>query len=512
MPELLVFAVALAARLATAIGRGGFTTGFGYDPGVYYAAADALTFGRLPYRDFVLLHPPGIMLALTPFAALGRLTTDHTGFVAGDIGFMLLGCLNAVLVVRVARGMGLPRSSAVVGGLFYAVWLGSTEAEYVGRLEPLGDFLVLCGLLALTRAARMPSRRRYLLAGAAFGAAAGVKIWWVVPLLIVLGWLAFRSRRAGLLPAAAGAAGALLAIDGPFFLAAPTTMWHMVVTAQLGRPVHNGGVLLRLTELIGLDQLTWPTTAVGTGGVPSTGAQVTAVVLLCGFAVALALAWRVRPARLVVVLVLAQTVVLLAAPSWFGFYADFVAPAAALTLAAASAPLRTRIRTGVLARAVPWLAVGVAAAITIGALVGDRTGTPLPTTRLTAAEQGYRCVMSNAATGLIVTDMLSHDLSAGCPEWIDVSGRAFGVAPGPHSGAGAHLGWAAWQALLRSYLFSGQAVLTIPHTGAQPDHFTLNLLRRYGAVVSVGGAAVYGLVGGPPAPPAPAHRLTRHGP
>jgi hypothetical protein len=53
-------AIAFAVRLIPVL-RGGGLFGFGnYDDGVYYAAATGLVHGRLPYQDFLLLHPPGM--------------------------------------------------------------------------------------------------------------------------------------------------------------------------------------------------------------------------------------------------------------------------------------------------------------------------------------------------------------------------------------------------------------------------------------------------------------------
>ena len=43
-----------------------YSTGNPYDDGVYLGAALHLVNGVLPYRDFVLLHPPGITLLMTP--------------------------------------------------------------------------------------------------------------------------------------------------------------------------------------------------------------------------------------------------------------------------------------------------------------------------------------------------------------------------------------------------------------------------------------------------------------
>src|SRR6478672_6895191 len=118
---LVVFGVALAIRCAMVVfSRGGIWGTFGYDGSVYYAAADALTFGRLPYRDFVLLHPPGVTLALAPFAVFGRMVGDHAGYVAANLAFEVLGAINAALVVLVARRLGLARTAALLGGAFYA--------------------------------------------------------------------------------------------------------------------------------------------------------------------------------------------------------------------------------------------------------------------------------------------------------------------------------------------------------------------------------------------------------
>src|SRR4051794_34211857 len=108
--EGLVVAVALlaaAVRLAAVVAGGGLRGLMGYDDGVYFAGADAMVSGRVPYRDFVLLPPPGILLALAPFAELGRLTSDSTGLAAARLAFIAVGALNAALVVRIASRFGV---------------------------------------------------------------------------------------------------------------------------------------------------------------------------------------------------------------------------------------------------------------------------------------------------------------------------------------------------------------------------------------------------------------------
>ncbi|MBV9411139.1 MAG: hypothetical protein JO148_06050, partial [Acidimicrobiia bacterium] len=212
MASGVVFVLAFALRLLVPLTSRGLVGNYSYDAGVYYSSGAALVHGRLPYRDFILLHPPGIALAVAPAAWIGRLTTDHIGFAVAALEFIALGAASAVLVVLVARGLGAGIRAATVGGLFYAAWFLSIRAEYVSRLEPLGNFLLLCGLLAFTRIEGKHSRRAALLCGAALGAAVSVKVWYGVPLLVVLGFLLVQRRRRDAVRTALGGTAAVVVI------------------------------------------------------------------------------------------------------------------------------------------------------------------------------------------------------------------------------------------------------------------------------------------------------------
>ena len=162
----VVVAVALAARLVPML-RGGGLFGLGNsDDGVYYAAAVALVHGHLPYRDFLLLHPPGIVVALAPFAALGRLIGEHEGFALARLAWVLLGAVNAVLVSRILRPIGLV--GAALGGLCYAVLYPAVYVEWTTQLQGLGNTLLLVSLLLLSkgRTARLGVTPTLILAGA----------------------------------------------------------------------------------------------------------------------------------------------------------------------------------------------------------------------------------------------------------------------------------------------------------------------------------------------------------
>lgn len=106
----VVFGVAVLARVFAGLHGRGFSGSYSYDAGVYYTAADALTYGHLPYRDFVLLHPSGLPLALTPFALLGRAIGDSLAFTTAGLATSVVGGVNAVLVpvVSLRGGQALP--------------------------------------------------------------------------------------------------------------------------------------------------------------------------------------------------------------------------------------------------------------------------------------------------------------------------------------------------------------------------------------------------------------------
>ncbi|HEY5979840.1 MAG TPA: hypothetical protein VIT41_09410 [Microlunatus sp.] len=67
---VVVLVVALLNRLLPVLRGAGLSDVLGYDDAVYYhAGAVGLVHGRVPYQDFLFLHPPGVPLALAPVAA-----------------------------------------------------------------------------------------------------------------------------------------------------------------------------------------------------------------------------------------------------------------------------------------------------------------------------------------------------------------------------------------------------------------------------------------------------------
>lgn len=480
----MVFLLALVPRLGLVLlSRGGLGGNFGYDPAVYYTSADALVHGRLPYRDFVLLHPPALTITLTPFALLGRLTSDHVGFVLGNIAFMVLGAVNASLVVVVGRRLQVSEHAALLGGLFYALWLGTATTEISTRLEPLGSFFFLSGLWALL-GVRGPMQRRLFVAGLALGASTCVKIWWIVPLLVLLVWQATsRPGRRNCLWIVCGAAISAAAIAGPFFLTAPTAMWRMVVTDQLGR--HRSTTLgTRLNDLSSLH-----------AAFPSLRGYLDYAALLLLGAVAVTLsvmAWRVHSARILVVIGVIQLTVLLAAPTYFPYYSGYPAAAFSLVLSAAAEKgtggWKSRVGLGGSRIVVVCAAIATVAALTFRS---SHFVTPFPGKQLAAKVTGVHCVMADSPMALIELNALSRNFAHGCANWVDVSGRTYDIDAPTAGRSVKRTGNLTWQKDIRQYLLSGDAFMFIrKDTGLSTA--TKRLLMQQPVIAAADGYVVYG--------------------
>ena len=474
-----MFLVAVAARVAVIVRHGALHGNFGYDAGVYFAAGDAFVHGRLPYRDFVLIHPPVEMLVLSPFAALTGLMSDESAFTVTVLAFTVLGGINAVLVLRVARRIGLGPRCSTAAGLFYALWFGSIGSEYLIKLEPVGNLLFLLGLLAALRAVVGGGARWAVVAGAAAGAGVSVKIWWIVPVLALVVWLG-RTTRSGRTVAQvlAGAVGVSVLLDGPFFLVSPHAIWSSVVVDQMTRGSTSRSPLTRLTDLSSITRLTGP--------LSHSGELATSVVLLLALGWVVHRAWTVPAARPAVVLLAVQGLVLLAAPSWFPYYGDYLAVAAAVTVGATARPGRvraTRLPTA------GWTFTAAMAAITVLALVSGRSAVrPFPgAARLARGAASARCVQSDSPMGLIEVDALTRSFRNGCRNWVDVTGRTYG----DDRGSGARIDNVRWQRDLTAYLRSGDAVIIVRRSGTGLSPVTYRDVARDGVLARAGGHRLY---------------------
>jgi hypothetical protein len=216
-----------------------------YDEGVYVAGAWALRHGFLPWRDFVFLHPPGVLLWLAPLTVAG----PKLALMVGRALSAIAGATNVVLTGRLVGGWG-----GLLGALFLATWWEAVLTERGVFLEPL---MTCAGLVAwtLAKAPREwdPSavtvarrRRRARWAGVAAGVAVLFKLWGGLWLLGAL-YLVEKEHRRALLTGAAIALGVGLV---PFAVPAPEELLFQVLRVHALRPPDGDlAIGTRLSEM-----------------------------------------------------------------------------------------------------------------------------------------------------------------------------------------------------------------------------------------------------------------------
>lgn len=450
-PAMLLSGLVGVLAPALADLRSGGLTGVGmYDDAVYFSAASGLVHGRLPYRDFLLLHPPGIVLALSPFAALGMVTTDTTGFLLARLTWLLLGGISAALVVAIIWPLG--RRAALVGGVFAGTFYPAVYVSHTLLIEQLQSTLLLLTILIISRRPGRPDGSGWtrpmpwLAVGLLAGLLPTLKIWGVVPLVLIGVWVAIRAGLVRLLLVAGGALASGLAVYLPFFLQAPAAMWRYVVLDQTGRTPFSTSLVLRLGDIEGL-------------GVLRTAPYSRPVVLLVGaaWAIALGLACRLPVGRVFAIGHASLTLFLLMTPSWLPYYPGLVAPTAGLVVGATTASVATLSRPA-------WRRAGVCAAgfTVIAVVVGQipaHFGSAFPTAQLAAVRSAPGCVTADDPTTLIRLNLLDRNLDRGCPLVADLGGYTYDLLVNGQQRF--RLNNPRWQAVGLAYLGSGsEAVLS----------------------------------------------------
>jgi alpha-1,2-mannosyltransferase len=416
MWAIAIAAIAFVIRLVPML-RGGGLFGIGnYDDGVYYAAATGIVHGLLPYRDFLLLHPPAMPLLLTPFALAAQFTSDSYGFAAARVAWMLLGAINAVLIWKILKPIG--GVAAVFGGLSYAVFHPAVYSDKSTLLECPATTALLITILLLQPLINFSSIPpwKIFVAGALIGLTITIKVWGMVTLLIVLGWLLLIRRFRAALQVLIGSAVATTLICLPFFALAPTTMWNQIVRNQLFRRAGGERTFLdRLDQISGLG-------IVGRSYPAAITIAAVAALLCCA-----ALAWRYREARLPVMLMLGQSVFLLITPTWFPHFAGFTAAPVTLTVGAAIGCLIDLVRAKPAQIAVGLVMAG--ALVIYGSGWATTTfGRRLPQEFRSIAAAAPGCVTSDDATTLVVSNTLSRNLRHGCRFIADLGGHSHDMA------------------------------------------------------------------------------------
>jgi hypothetical protein len=117
---LAVLSIAgLVVRVAPLLRAGGpLAYPIDYDEGVYFSASALLFRGVFPYRDFVFVHPPGLLYALGLTATLSSAVGPAAAFAISRIVAAVIGAANIALAGRVAYRWAGPFAGLVAAGLY----------------------------------------------------------------------------------------------------------------------------------------------------------------------------------------------------------------------------------------------------------------------------------------------------------------------------------------------------------------------------------------------------------
>jgi len=459
--------IAFLIRLIPVLLTGGLAGMIDYDDGVYMGTALALVRGKIVYRDFYMLHPPGIVYTLTPFAMLSWAFSDATAFAAARFGFMVLGGVNTFLVGLVASRFG--RRAALASAALYAVWLVVAKVERSTWLVAPQNTLELLALFVLAPTLPGPGSipvtwRRAALAGVLIGCAGTIQIWGIVTAAVIFAWLFLRTfRQAGgwIRPVVAYAVAGLVTIAVlflPFFLAAGTKMIRIVIFDQIGRAEGGVGLLARMRQMEGI-----PHALISRFGLDYVPLGIFVVVM----AIVLVLAWRRPATRLWVALFVAQSLFLLKTPSFFGHYAAWMVPAAVLCAGAAVmtavewAANRPRLRIAIQGA----YGVGLAGYLVM-TLAPNLVGYPVAShtfdsAGILAAIKDARCPTSDSPSVLILTGTMRRLLDDGCPLLVSPSGVSYDTDNNLTGKQRSRPNQPEYQAVMQAYFGSSDAAIFV---------------------------------------------------
>jgi hypothetical protein len=452
--------------------RPGMLFGVGGDDGVYFSAAVRLVHGVVPYRDYVLVHPPLIALLLAPFAVLGQFVGTADAFVMARLATVVVGAADVVLIGLLLRRFG---TRAVVFGCAVLALDGAAvrSAETI-YLEPYVVLLTLSGLLVLFDGTGLAGPRRQFVGSVLIGLACATKIWAIVPAVVLVAVAAMfpasGSRRAGQFGrVAAGITAGFVVPVLPFAATAPRRFVHDVFISQLDRHGPRQPVPVRVASMLGLgihqDQ---PRAVVLVGG------ATLAVVLLATYGW-WARRYRGRLDAFTVFTVLSAVLVAImffVPDSYFWHYGGFFAPFLAFALARAASELVDTHRLPARG-AVTLVALGltVVFAFSAAASLASVDGATVPATVIDAQIPPGACVVTNNSSVAVILGR-STSVSS-CPQVIDPYGvdLVYAHVGGPMSSTAdrLHIYWDGVLAKAQYLLLASDALTRLPWRSLQPQ-------------------------------------------
>jgi alpha-1,2-mannosyltransferase len=318
-PSAVAVVIAACAALALLLrayqlSRPGYLLGVTeYDDGAMFGDTLQFVSGVIPYRDFQMVQPPGIMLIMAPAALLAKVIGAAPGLAVARVLTVGADTVNVILLGLLVRHRGALTAGIACG--LYAVYPDALVASHTMLLEPWLNLCCLLAALALfdgdrlvgtgtrvapdtARAPRLSDTARLAWAGVAFGFGADVKIWALAPLgvaglLLLIGPVSagtgpipaarrpasvLRLAAARLRPAATLAGGAVLGLGVPLLPFAVLALAGLARGVLIGQLARNSGghrdPLARLVDMAGLRLLP--------GGLPERTLLVVIVLVLAG--------------------------------------------------------------------------------------------------------------------------------------------------------------------------------------------------------------------------------------
>jgi alpha-1,2-mannosyltransferase len=423
-----------------------------YDDGPYFGSAVRLVYGALPYRDFLIVQPPGITLLMIPAALLSKATGTAWGMAVGRILTALAGAASVTLAGLLVRHRGVLATVIVCG--IMAVYPDSIQAVKTVLVEPWLVLFCLIGALAVFEGDHLSARtRRLVWGGVAFGFGGAVEPWAIFP-VIVIAVLTLRYPRR-LAAYAGGVAAGFLVPVVPFAAMALRKFYEATIIAQIGprAGATSTSFWLRVQDLTGLADVSRPTHLLDVAV-----AVLIAAVVAGSLGLAFLLTWRWPPALDVFAVGSAALVfVAFLWPDQFhyhfaAFFAPFLALAIGLPVSAFVRDVRLMSGGGAAAGSaapptppiVQWGAAGLAALVILVMAViqfgWESHNTPhLPLSVVTSARRMIppgACLLADEVSFSVMADRLVSDVP-GCSLLLDATGTNYALSHGrdPETGA-----------------------------------------------------------------------------
>jgi hypothetical protein len=438
-----------------------------YDDGPYFGSAVRLIHGVLPYRDYAFVQPPGITELMAPAALESYLGGTAWALVMGRFLSVFAGGAAVVLAGFLVRHRGA-LAVLLTGGII-AIYPVAAVSSRTVLLEPWLVLFCLAGAVAVFDGDRLTSRtRRLAWGGAAFGFGGAIKVWAIVPVLVIVVLCLPHVRRAAVF--AGGVAAGFLIPVLPFVIASPGRFYNEVVVAQLARIGPRLETWVRLSSMLGIAKTLTPTAVVALA--------VTVVAVVIAVQIAASLVTRRPPAPLdwFALVSAALIVAMFLWPSYYSaHYAAFLGPFLALSLALPVARLAEGLasrRAGrdrpVARRATPRLARAGLIVLGLAVLAGAAAQAE-PPTRWTARfnvpavtlRQIPRgaCVLTDSAVYLLIANRFTSDVP-GCSQMVDSLGTDLALGGGRRPGSGAGRVPAVSEAWHQAFSTAGWVLLT----------------------------------------------------